>query len=262
MLREHILHELKRNKFEDLGELFKSPLVSDLLPALERRWHINKDNEMPDSIDKLDISKSFALIQNIFRPMPEFNYNEDKFECVNQLRIMRNEEYGHMLIFETDDIAFSTAVVRLEEIIRQLCDYDPKVSEVFLKRIERVLDKDSNQIKELKSSMLESLAKQKEEFQLFIDDLVSKLKNSSDETMNIFSKQLENFKKGLSIDVQKLALLIEKMKGHEESRSILLQVRISAMDSKLDKLQEGKLKIRLFSFTKWIKSFARNEVTV
>ncbi len=58
MLREHILHELKRNKFEDLGELFKSPLVSNLLPVLKRFWHINKDNEMPDSIDKLDISKS------------------------------------------------------------------------------------------------------------------------------------------------------------------------------------------------------------
>ncbi len=121
---------------------------------------------MPDSIDKLDITKSFVLIQYIFRRMPIFNYNEDKFKYVEQLRIMRIEECVHKLIFETDDIAFSTAVVRLEEIIRQLCDYDTKRSEDFLKRIERVLDKDSNQIKELKSSMSEMLAKQHDKFVL------------------------------------------------------------------------------------------------
>ena len=128
---------------------------------------------MPNSIDELDITKSVALIK-LFKKF--FNYKNDKFEYVEQLRDIRNSEYAHMLCFEMDDITFSTTVVRLEEIIRQLCDYDPKVSEDFLTKVEKVLRKDSCDINQLKSVMFKMLAEQTEELHLFMSNLKLTLK--------------------------------------------------------------------------------------
>jgi len=237
MLREHI-HQFYTNlkpKFSNLKELLESKIISKKsMKKFKDEWFL-KDNKMPNSIAELDISKSFALIKNIFMGNG-FGYSQDKYEYVDQLRIIRN---GHMLIFEMDDIAFSTAVVRLEEIIRKLCDYDQCVSEHFLFKVEKELEKDSYQINEHKSSTLKMLLEQKEEFRLFISDLDSKLKQSSDQIMKSFSEKLLSFEKKLSMDIQHFEELIQEMKGNEESRNLMLQVNISEMNSMASKIESG-----------------------
>ncbi len=235
MLRKHI-HQFYTNlnpTFSNLKELLESKIISKKsMKKFKDEWFL-KDNKMPNSIDELDISKSFALIKNIFMGNG-FGYSQDKYEYVDQLRIIRN---GHMLIFEMDDIAFSTAVVRLEEIIRKLCDYDQCVSEHFLFKVEKELEKDSCQINEQKSSTLKMLLEQKEELRLFRCDLDSKLKQSSDQIMKSFSEKLLSFEKGLSMD--NFEKLIQEMKGNEESRNLMLQVNISEMNSRLSKIESG-----------------------
>ncbi len=238
MLREHIrqFYTNLKPKFSNLKELLESKIISKKsMKKFKDEWFL-KDNKMPNSIAELDISKSFALIKNIFMGNG-FGYSQDKYEYVDQLREIRNGEYGHMLIFETDDIAFSTAVVRLEEIIRKLCDYDQCDSEYFLSKVEKELEKDSCQINEQKSSTLKMLLEQKEEFRLFISDLDSKLKQSSDQIMKSFSEKLLSFEKGLSMD--NFEKLIQEMKGNEESRNHMLQVSISEMNSTLSKIESG-----------------------
>jgi len=68
-----------------------------------------------------------------------------------------------------DDIDFSATVVKIEDIIRQLCDYDKtkETTKSFLTQIEEVLRKDSYDINELTSLMSEVLIGLKEELELF-----------------------------------------------------------------------------------------------
>jgi len=111
-----------------------------------------------------------GLIQNVFNKI--FEYNQDKFVFCELLRDIRNSNYAHKKEFEMDDIDFSATVVKIEEIIRQLCDYDKTESisesntESFLTQIEEVLGKDSYNINELKSLMSEVLVELKEKLEL------------------------------------------------------------------------------------------------
>jgi len=146
-----------------------------------------------------------------------------------------------MLLFETDDLRFSIAVVKLEEIIRQLWKHDPSVSKDFLDRIEKVLDIDSFQIND-KSRMLKMLTEQKE----LIEEVIKKLENSNDEMMKSFSKKLVEFQKSNTnnfINIQQFEELINEMKSTEESRKILLEI-VSSTNSNVSKMLEGQEEIK------------------
>ncbi len=141
-----------------------------------------------------------------------------------------------MLFFETDDLDFSITVVRLEEIIRQLCANDPNVNEDFLARIEEVLRIDSFQIDD-KVKMLTVLAKQKELF----EEVIKKLEDSNDEIMKNFRLELVQFQKSNinnSINIQEFEKLINDMKSNEKLRNILLEKSLEKIDSKVSKIDE------------------------
>jgi len=124
MLREHI-HQFYTNlnpEFSDLEKFLSirnddPPKIS--IPSIKQYIYRVKEKEMPNSVDELDISKSFALIKNIFMGN-DFGYSQDKYEYVDQLRKIRNDEYGHMLIFETDDIDFKLLSFEKDKSFSQL----------------------------------------------------------------------------------------------------------------------------------------------
>ncbi len=250
MLREHILHELNENKINDLKALFNHSEVkskcygSKKIKGLKSFWHINLNQEIPDKLkclDNLDISYCNALIQNVFKNKEQsiFKYSDTKSKYVEQLTDIRNKEFGHMLYFETDDLNFSTTVVRLEEIIRQLCDYDAKVSDHFIDRIEKELDKDSFQNID-KTRMFQMLTEQKELFEKTFNSLVLKLEKSNDQILKSFNERLAEFQKSIknnSINIQLFEQLINDMKSTEKSRNILLE-EINSKVSKIDENQD------------------------
>ena len=254
MLRKHIRDELEHNKIKDLKELLDHPEVKSncygtkKVKGLKHFWHIKLDQEIPDnlkSLENLDISYCFALIENVFKKIRKngtriLAYSDTKYTYVNNLRIIRNQKFAHMLLFETDDLIFSITVVKLEEIIRQLCNYDPSVSKEYLDRIEKVLDRNSFEDRD-KVEMLTGLAKQKELF----EEAIKKLENSNDKMMKNFSEKLVQFQESIinnSINIQEFEKLINDMKSNERSRNILLEKidsKVSKIDVKTDKI--GKI---------------------
>jgi len=164
------------------------------------------DQEIPDNLkelENLDITYCFALIKNVFRNEEQkiIKYCDNKFKLVDELRDIRNQKFAHMLLFETDDLIFSITVVKLEEIIRQLCANDQKVKEDFLSRIEEVLD----------------------------------MKNFSEKLVQFQESIINNN----SINIQEFEILINAMKSNEKSRNILLEKidsKVSKIDEKTDKI--------------------------
>jgi len=270
MFRKHINNEIILARFENLKKLLENDEVKkkcygskESRTGLLFYWDIHS-KEIPENLkylDNLDISKCNALIRNVFENKEQkiFKYCDIKSKYVRELTNIRNKLFGHMLFFETDDLRFSITVVILEEIIRQLCKYDPSVSKDFLDRIETVLDRDSFQIND-KLRMLKMLTEQKELFEEAINDAVLKLKNSNNEMMKSFSEKLVEFQKSImnnSINIQQFEELINEMKSTEESRKILLEIVsstnsnvsktleiVSSTGSKVSKILEGQDEIK------------------
>ncbi len=249
MLRKHILHELNEKNFKDLKALLDNAEVKskcygskkntkrgpNKIEGLKFYWNIDT-REIPDSlkqIDNLDITKCNALILSVFEKLKIFTYNKTVLDYLKKLVKIRNEDFGHMLIFETDDLVFSSTVVTLEEIIRKLC---PSVSGEFLDRIEEVLNRDSFEKTE-KLEMIKILSEQKELFENAIENLMLKLEKSNDEKLKQFIKKLGEFQQSNgngSIDSKKFEELINTMKSNEEWQKVALE----EIDSKVTKIYE------------------------
>jgi len=116
-LHGHLYHLIDNIK----GDIFKD--VKDVKSLVEQVKSVNASvhkelkrhcfYDIPNSVEEFDISKSVALIQDVFKEI--FNYDRDKFVFCELLRDIRNNDYAHKKEFEMDDIDFSATVVKIEE---------------------------------------------------------------------------------------------------------------------------------------------------
>jgi len=107
---------------------------------------------IPASLNEFDIVKSFALIHNVINDVhkeKKFNYDTKKYDYCEQLRNFRNEKFPHVAL-QMDDVEFSVTVVTIQEIFRQLCDFNKKIMKDYLDKIEVVLEKNTKEINSLK----------------------------------------------------------------------------------------------------------------
>jgi len=125
-----------------------------------------------------------------------------------------------MLVFEMEDIEFSITVVTIQEIFRQLCDFDSKLMQDYLDKIEVELNKDNNEITRLKSDVITLLLEQREELQ----KLITSLSNSTDSKIRSFGDQLKELTKVVQSQNGEFIRLIDEMKKHEESRRLMFEV--------------------------------------
>ncbi len=145
-IREHIQHFLNLNNYSNSSEL-----IEDKSLVSERMYQKLKKGcfqSIPTSLDLYDISKSFALIDVVINELNKkssFKYDNNKYGYCKQLKEIRNK-FSHKSDIETDDVAFSTTVATIEEIIRQLCDFDNKISQNYLDKVEVQLEKGSSEV--------------------------------------------------------------------------------------------------------------------
>jgi len=202
-LHGHLYHLINKSKFKDGFEDVKDvkslvEQVKSVNTSLYNKLYNHCFKKIPNSVEEFDITKSVALIQDVFKEM--FNYDRDKFVFCELLRDIRNNDYAHKKEFEMDDIDFSATVVKIEEIIRQF-DYDKtesiseSITESFLTQIEEVLGKDSYNINELKSLMSEVLVELKEELELF-NSKIDKVLKGLDEVKEMVKSQGDEIKSG------------------------------------------------------------------
>jgi hypothetical protein len=151
VIRAHIKHYLILNGFEDVNDLiYHRSIVSE---EMFRRLKKGCLGKIPVSLDSFDITKSFSLIHNVINELhkeSKFLYDSNKYDYCKRLQDIRIRKYWHMLEFEMDAVEFSVTVVTIQEIIQQLCDFDSKLMQDYLDKIE--LNKDNNQINKLKSN--------------------------------------------------------------------------------------------------------------
>ena len=173
VIREHIEKYLIINNYKDVKELIDSSIVTEkMIENLKNACFRN----IPKSLDDFDITKSFALVRNVFNNLDKskFNYNISKYKFCKQLKDIRNVKYAHLLALEMDDVDFYVTVATLEEVIRQLCHFSEKTSAKYLREVEDELEKDSSQLN--RSDVIKLLAEQTQELQTFIsEEIESKL---------------------------------------------------------------------------------------
>ena len=167
-IRAHIQNFLVTNKYKDVKELIDSSIVTEKMNEKLKKACFGN---IPEFIDGFDITKSFALVHNVFNNLDKskFNYDRNKYEFCKQLKDIRNVKYAHLLAFEMDDVDFSVTVATLEEVIRQLCHFSEKTSAKYLREVEDELEKDSSQLN--RSDVIKLLAEQKEELQTVCQNL-------------------------------------------------------------------------------------------
>jgi hypothetical protein len=175
VIHAHVQHYLEKNGKSDINELLNDTSIVNekMLKSLNDKCY----QDIPKSLDLFDITKSFALINNVVIQLEKekkFIYDVNKYKYCKQLKDIRNEKYAHMQAFEVNDVDFSISIVSIEEIIRQLCDYDETISQDYLENVEDELKKDTSQINDLKSTVIELLAEQKEEFKSIIKTIIDK----------------------------------------------------------------------------------------
>jgi len=213
VIRAHIQRFLDFNNYDNFNDLISNTIVSkEMLKNLKKGFFGN----IPDSLDKFDITKSFALIHNVFNELHKtlkFNYSDKNYDYCKRLKNIRNQKYAHILFFEMEDIDFSVTAVTIEEIIRQLCDYDKSL---YLDKIKDELDKDNCEINDVITLLLE----QKEELQ----KLITSLSNSTDSKIKSFGDQLKELTGVVQSQNGEFIRLIDEMKNHEESRRLMFEV--------------------------------------
>jgi hypothetical protein len=221
VIRAHIKHYLQKNGKSDVKELINNESIvsKEMLNKLKKGCFGN----IPDSLDKFDISKSFALIKNVIDELhkkSKFQYDSYKKNCCFQLKEIRNKKFAHMLAFEMEDVEFSVTVVTIQEIFRQLCDFDNRLMQDYLGKIEVELNKDNNEITRLKSDVITLLLEQKEELQ----KLTTSLSNSTDSKLKSFGSQLKELTGVVQSQNDEFIRLIDEMKKHEKSRRLMFEV--------------------------------------
>lgn len=173
VLHEHLRYILKENGFNDVSNLLQYVKQENrsAYDQLKRFCY----NTIPNEVGDCD-SKSVALIQNIVFELKILKFDEANFTFCKDLRKRRNDNYGHMKIYEMDDVDFSKTVVRIEEIIRQLCNTD-KLRQDFLGKVEDLLGKDSKQINELIEPLAEEMLK---EIKLYMTEKIDRINSRID----------------------------------------------------------------------------------
>ena len=163
VIHAHIQHYMKKNGKNDINELLNDTSIVN--EKMIKELNVKCFKKIPASLDLFDITMSFALMNVIFQlnKGKKFTYDINKYKYCQQLKSIRNEKYAHIQTYEMDDVDFSIAIISIEEIIRQLCDYDKKISQDYLDKVEAELEKDNNQINNLKSDVIKLLEEQKEE---------------------------------------------------------------------------------------------------
>ena len=190
VIRAHIQRFLDLNNYNNVNELINNKKVSNgMLNKLKKGCFGN----IPDSLDKFDITKSFALIDNIFNELhktSKFNYDDKSYDYCKRLKNIRNQKYAHIFFFEMEDVDFSVTVVTIEEIIRQLCDYDNSLCKDYLDKIEIELNKDNNEINNLKSDVIKMLSELHEQTEIIkqIDSKTSQIEPNHAENREEFRK--------------------------------------------------------------------------
>jgi hypothetical protein len=256
VIRAHIQRFLVSNKYNNFNELIHNKIVSkEMLNKLKKGCFGN----IPDSLDKFDITKSFALIDNIFNELhktSKFNYDDKSYDNCKRLKNIRNQKYAHIFFFEMEDVDFSVTVVTIEEIIRQLCDYDNILCKDYLDKIKIELNKDNSEINNLKSDVIKMLAEQKEEFEMFITKLTTSLSDSTDSAVRSLGNELKAFISTEVVQSQKdlFIQLIDRMKEIEECKSLMFQAVMSEfheqteiikqIDSKTSKIEPNHAEIK------------------
>ena len=154
---------MKKNGKNDINELLNDASIVN--EKMFKDLNVKCFKDIPASLDLFDITKSFALINVFFQlnKVKKFTYDINKYKYCQQLKSIRNEKYSHIQTYEMDDVDFSISIISIEEIIRQLCDYDKNISQDYLDKVEAELEKDNNQINNLKSDLIKLLEEQKEE---------------------------------------------------------------------------------------------------
>jgi hypothetical protein len=224
VIREHIEHYLiEKNGFGDVNQLINNrSIVSE---EMFRRLKKGCFRNIPASLDSFDITKSFALIHNVINELHKekiFNYDDKKYDYCLQLKEIRNEKFAHFLAFQMEDVEFSVTVVTIQEIIRQLCDFDSKLMQDYLDKIEVELNKDNSEINNLKNDVITLLLEQKEELQ----KLITSLSDSTDSKIRSFGQDLKAFISTEVVQSQNdtFIQLMDEMKKHEESRRLMFEV--------------------------------------
>jgi len=221
VIRAHIQHFLDLNNYNNVKELiYNNNIVSKEMLKLLKKECFGK---IPASLDSFDITKSFALIKNVINKLhntSKCRYDSKNYDYCKRLKDIRNEKYAHMFFFEMNDIDFSVTVVTIEEIIRQVCDYDSSLCKDYLDKIEVELDKDNSEINNLKSDVITLLLGQKQELQM----MITSLSNSSDSKIRSFGGKLKKLTGVVQSQNDKFLQLINEMKKHEGSRRLIFKV--------------------------------------
>jgi hypothetical protein len=239
VIREHIKHYLNENRFEDVNQLI------DSIRCKQKMFNgLNKGCywKIPASLDSFDITKSFALIHNVINELhkeSKFNYDSKKYDYCLQLKEIRNEKYAHIEAFKMDDVEFSVAVVTIQEIIRQLCDFDSSLCQGYLDKVEEELEKDSNQLLS-ESEVIKLLKEQKEEFQMSISKLETSLSASNNSAIRSIGDELKVSilprVTGVGQSQKDFIQLIERMKDNEASRILMFKKRISEQTERMNQI--------------------------
>jgi len=249
---------LDLNEYKNVNQLINNKEIAseDMLNKLKKGCFGN----IPKSLDEFDITKSFALIHNVINELhkkSKFKYDSKNYDYCRRLKDIRNEKYAHLFFFEMEDVDFSVTVVTIEEIIRQLCDYDDSLCKDYLDKIEVELNKDNSVINNLKSDVIELLAEQKEEFENIIKKLKTGLSASTDSVVQSLGEKLKDFISTEVVQSQKDLFidLIDKMKEIEECKSLMFQAVMSEfheqteiikqIDSKTSEIKLDTDKIKL-----------------
>ncbi len=239
VFRAHIQYYMELNNYKNVSELINdSRIVNEKMRKnLEKRCFGN----IPNSLDESDITKSFALINNVINELykkSKFKYDSKQYDCCYTLKEIRNKKYAHVLAFEIDDVDFCVTVVTIQEVIRQLCHFDEEISKKYLEEVEVELEKDSSQLN--KYDVIKLLAEQKEELQTFIGGLVNSLSHSTDSTVQLFCTQLTEFISTEVVQLQKdlFIQLIDTMRKYEESRSLLFQLDVNDFHEQTETIKQ------------------------
>jgi len=241
VIREHIKHYLKENGFGDVYQLINNKsIVSEEMFRRLKKWRFGN---IPESLDSFDITKSFALIHNVINelhrlPESKFQYDSNKYDYCLQLKKIRNTKFAHMFALKMKDVEFSVAVVTIQEIIRQLCDFDSSLCQGYLDKVEEELEKDSNQLLSTPKA-IKLLAEHKEEFQSYISKLITSHSNSTDSKIRSFGEELKaNYSTGVGQSQNDLFIkLTEEMKNNDESRRLMFKESMSKQAKKIERIQ-------------------------
>lgn len=237
VLKYQTIELIKQQGYDDIKTFFNCN-YEDIKKNCNLYLVYKKIKPDVDNLNEFDITLTYSIIQYILTdnkfPNNSPNVNEreklkeeamknmgsKRYDCY-QIKELRNQFYGHLVIFKISDNDFDENIEKLKSLILNLCNEGEKTK--FEEKINQICAMnltDSSEIESIKEEFLLQSIRNREHFKLFLDSALSNIGDTQTDLRKSLDQVTDTFDQKI-VELNKLMKELRSIISNEQRNQIL-----------------------------------------